>query len=90
MQRYLLSAQYIEDKDEYYNILTEYLMFTVKGQAYIQDIKFNKLPFNDYNITVCKMEYLRLYTHTCTPVDAEKFLTKNDVRPRRSWCSIFP
>ncbi|GAB1864647.1 Patched domain-containing protein 3 [Camponotus japonicus] len=48
-------AQYIEDKDEYYNILTEYLLFTVKGQAYIQDMKFNKLPFNDYNITTSQI-----------------------------------
>jgi len=52
IQFYLLLAQYIEDKDEYYNTLTEYLMFSVKGQVYIQDMKFNKLPFNDYNITV--------------------------------------
>nr|XP_012227308.1 PREDICTED: patched domain-containing protein 3-like [Linepithema humile] len=48
-------AQYIEDKDEYYNILTEYLLFSVKGQAYIQDIKFSKLPFNDYNITTSQI-----------------------------------
>ncbi|KAL6427288.1 hypothetical protein ACFW04_008694 [Cataglyphis niger] len=47
--------QYIEDKDEYYNTLTEYLLFTVKGQAYIQDIKFDKLPFNDYNITTSQI-----------------------------------
>lgn len=52
----LVSAQFIEDKDEYYNTLTEYLLFTVKGQAYIQDMKFDKLPFNDYNITVRKVE----------------------------------
>lgn len=50
------SAQYIEDKDEYYNTLTEYLLFTVKGQAYIQNMKFSKLPFNDYNITVRRIE----------------------------------
>lgn len=43
----------IEDKDEYYNMLTEYLLLTKEGQTYIQDIKFNKLPINDYNITVC-------------------------------------
>lgn len=48
-------VQYIEDKDEYYNTLTEYLLFTVKGQAYIQDMKFNKLPFNDYNITTSQI-----------------------------------
>ncbi|CAL1688249.1 unnamed protein product [Lasius platythorax] len=48
-------AQYIEDKDEYYNTLTEYLLFTVKGQAYIQDMKFDKLPFNDYNITTSQI-----------------------------------
>ncbi|XP_011151061.2 patched domain-containing protein 3 [Harpegnathos saltator] len=48
-------ASYIEDKDEYYNILTEYLLLTVEGQAYIQDIKFDKLPFNDYNITTSQI-----------------------------------
>ncbi|XP_011632112.1 patched domain-containing protein 3-like isoform X2 [Pogonomyrmex barbatus] len=48
-------AHYIEDKDEYYNILTEYLLFTVKGQAYIQNMKFDKLPFNDYNITTSQI-----------------------------------
>ncbi|XP_011339858.1 NPC intracellular cholesterol transporter 1 isoform X3 [Ooceraea biroi] len=48
-------VEYIEDKDEYYNILTEYLLFTVKGQAFIQDIKFDKLPFNDYNITTSQI-----------------------------------
>lgn len=53
---YCLSAHNIEDKDEYYNTLTEFLLFTVKGQAYIQNIKFNKLPFNDYNITVRQRE----------------------------------
>ncbi|XP_011861607.1 PREDICTED: patched domain-containing protein 3-like isoform X1 [Vollenhovia emeryi] len=47
--------RYIEDKDEYYNTLTEFLMFTVKGQAYIQNMKFNKLPFNDYNITTSQI-----------------------------------
>lgn len=47
-------VRYIEDKDDYYNTLTEYLLLTVEGQAYIQDIKFDKMPFNDYNITVCK------------------------------------
>ncbi|XP_012234648.2 patched domain-containing protein 3 [Linepithema humile] len=48
-------AQYIENKDEYYNMLTEYLLFTVKGQSYIQDLKFSKLPFNDYNITTSQI-----------------------------------
>ncbi|XP_029156681.1 patched domain-containing protein 3-like isoform X1 [Nylanderia fulva] len=47
-------GQYI-DKDEYYNTLSEYLLFTIKGQAYIQDVKFDKLPFNDYNITTSKI-----------------------------------
>ncbi|XP_011693450.1 PREDICTED: patched domain-containing protein 3-like isoform X2 [Wasmannia auropunctata] len=46
---------YVEDKEEYYNILTEFLLFTVKGQAYIQNMKFNKLPFNDYNITTSQI-----------------------------------
>nr|XP_012227494.1 PREDICTED: patched domain-containing protein 3-like [Linepithema humile] len=48
-------AQYIEDKEEYYNTLTEYLLFTGKGQAYIQDMKFSKLPFNDYYITTSQI-----------------------------------
>ncbi|XP_072753049.1 patched domain-containing protein 3 isoform X2 [Anoplolepis gracilipes] len=33
----------------------EYLQFTVKGQEFLQDIKFNNLPFNDYNITTSKI-----------------------------------
>ncbi|XP_018402992.1 PREDICTED: patched domain-containing protein 3-like isoform X2 [Cyphomyrmex costatus] len=46
---------FIENRDEYYNTLTEFLLFTVKGQAYIQNMKFNKLPFNDYNITTSQI-----------------------------------
>lgn len=64
---YLLSAHFIEDKDEYYNTLTEYLLFTVKGQVYIQDMKFDKLPFNEYNITVRKKEQ---YVYFIYPTNA--------------------
>lgn len=48
-------ARNVEDKDEYYNHLTEFLLFSVKGRAYIQDMKFSKLPFNDYNITTTQI-----------------------------------
>ncbi|KAL0119259.1 hypothetical protein PUN28_009682 [Cardiocondyla obscurior] len=48
-------VHYIESSDEYFNTLTEFLLFTVKGQAYIQNIKFDKLPFNDYNITISQI-----------------------------------
>ncbi|XP_071561671.1 patched domain-containing protein 3 isoform X2 [Temnothorax nylanderi] len=48
-------AHYIDNKDEYYNTLTEFLLFTVKGQTYIQNMKFDKLPFNDYNITTSQI-----------------------------------
>ncbi|XP_014480960.1 PREDICTED: patched domain-containing protein 3-like [Dinoponera quadriceps] len=48
-------AEYIVDREEYYNTLTEYLLLTVEGQAYIQDIKFDKLPFNEYNITTSQI-----------------------------------
>ncbi|XP_014612878.1 PREDICTED: patched domain-containing protein 3-like isoform X1 [Polistes canadensis] len=44
-------AHYIESKDEYYGVLTEYLLLTMEGQAHIKDIKFDKLPIDDYNIT---------------------------------------
>lgn len=49
-----LVAQNIESKEEYYGFLTEYLLLTTEGQAYIKDIKFDKLPIGDYNITVSK------------------------------------
>lgn len=39
------------DRDEYYGSLPEYLL-TQKGQSYVKDIKFNRLPTVDYNITV--------------------------------------
>ncbi|XP_032681193.1 protein patched homolog 3-like isoform X3 [Odontomachus brunneus] len=57
-------ASYIEDKDEYYNVLTEYLLLTMEGQTYIQNIKFDKLPFNDYNITTSQipMQHIPLST----------------------------
>lgn len=42
----------IENKEEYYNVLTEFLLMTKGGQVYIKDIKFNKIPINNYNITV--------------------------------------
>lgn len=42
----------IESKEEYYNVLTEYLLLTKEGQVYIKDISFDKLPVGEYNITV--------------------------------------
>ncbi|XP_043256919.1 patched domain-containing protein 3-like [Colletes gigas] len=45
----------IESSEEYYNILTEYLLLTKEGQAYIKDINFNKLPAGEYNITTSQI-----------------------------------
>ncbi|KAF7383567.1 hypothetical protein HZH66_012917 [Vespula vulgaris] len=48
-------AHDIESKDEYYGFLTEYLLLTTEGQAYIKDIIFDKLPIGDYNITTSRI-----------------------------------
>lgn len=45
----------IESSEEYYNTLTEYLLLTKEGQAYIKDINFNKLPAGEYNITTSQI-----------------------------------
>ncbi|KAG7199741.1 hypothetical protein KM043_000413 [Ampulex compressa] len=48
-------ASDIESKEEYYNILTEYLLLTKEGQAYIKDINFDKFPVGEYNITTSQI-----------------------------------
>lgn len=54
----------IDSSEEYYNILTEFLLLTKEGQAYIKDINFNKLPAGEYNITVLINVYLyNIYTY---------------------------
>ncbi|KAK0090682.1 hypothetical protein PV325_008019 [Microctonus aethiopoides] len=53
------------DKDEYYGSLPEYLL-TQKGQSYVKDIKFNRLPTVDYNITVSKIQIQHIFINTTT------------------------
>ncbi|KAK2583937.1 hypothetical protein KPH14_001198 [Odynerus spinipes] len=57
-------AHDIESKDEYYGFLTEYLLLTTEGQAYIKDIKFDKLPIGDYNITTSKIPIQHVLVNT--------------------------
>lgn len=38
--------------------MTEFLLLTKEGQAYIKDINFDKLPAGEYNITVLINVYL--------------------------------
>lgn len=54
----------------------------MKGQGYIQDIKFNKLPFNNYNITVCKKDrYDLAYSLWKQISHEERFLDVADSSP---------
>ncbi|XP_043279634.1 patched domain-containing protein 3-like [Venturia canescens] len=50
------SGHAVESKDEYYGYLSEYLFVTKEGQSYVQDVKFNKVPIADYNITISKIQ----------------------------------
>lgn len=54
----------IESKEEYYNILTEYLLLTKEGQAYIKDINFDKLPAGEYNITTSQIPIQHIMINT--------------------------
>ncbi|KOC68201.1 Patched domain-containing protein 3, partial [Habropoda laboriosa] len=56
----------IESKEEYYNILTEYLLLTKEGQAYIKDIHFDKLPAGDYNITTSQIPIQHIMINTAS------------------------
>ncbi|XP_008554169.2 patched domain-containing protein 3 isoform X1 [Microplitis demolitor] len=51
------------DRDEYYGSLSEYLL-TRKGQSYVKDIKFSRLPTVDYNITTSKFEIQHIHINT--------------------------
>lgn len=43
----------VEDRNEFYGYLTEFLLLTKMGQAYVKDMKFDQIPVgNDYKITV--------------------------------------
>ncbi|XP_046427563.1 patched domain-containing protein 3-like isoform X1 [Neodiprion fabricii] len=53
-----------EDNDEYHSYLTEYLLLTKEGQAYIKDIKFNRIPINDYNITTSQIQIQHVLINT--------------------------
>nr|XP_033341116.1 patched domain-containing protein 3-like isoform X1 [Megalopta genalis] len=54
----------IESSEEYYNILSEYLLMTMEGQAYIKDIKFSKAPFGEYNITTSQIPIQHVLINT--------------------------
>nr|XP_031844694.1 patched domain-containing protein 3-like [Nomia melanderi]XP_031844695.1 patched domain-containing protein 3-like [Nomia melanderi]XP_031844696.1 patched domain-containing protein 3-like [Nomia melanderi] len=54
----------IESSEEYYNVLTEYLLLTKEGQAYIKDIKFSSLPAGEYNITTSQIPIQHVLLNT--------------------------
>nr|CAD7571049.1 unnamed protein product [Timema californicum] len=45
--------EFPEDEDGMKGYLSEYLLFTKEGQAFVKDIKFTQLPIGEYNITEC-------------------------------------
>ncbi|XP_012258315.2 patched domain-containing protein 3-like [Athalia rosae] len=53
-----------EDNDEYYGYLTEYLLLTKEGQGYIKDIKFNRIPIGEYNITTSQIQLQHVLINT--------------------------
>ncbi|XP_076245732.1 patched domain-containing protein 3 isoform X2 [Calliopsis andreniformis] len=56
----------IESKEEYYNVLTEYLLLTKEGQSYIKDINFDKIPAGEYNITTSQIPIQHVLINTTT------------------------
>ncbi|XP_024940827.1 NPC intracellular cholesterol transporter 1 isoform X2 [Cephus cinctus] len=54
----------IVDRDEYFGYLSEYLLFTLEGQAFIKDIKFDRLPIDDYNITTSQIQIQHILLNT--------------------------
>ncbi|XP_066595690.1 patched domain-containing protein 3-like isoform X2 [Prorops nasuta] len=56
----------IENKDEYYSVLTEYLLLTKEGQTRIQDIKFDKRPIGEYNVTTSQIPIQHILINTTT------------------------
>ncbi|KZC10954.1 PREDICTED: patched domain-containing protein 3-like [Dufourea novaeangliae] len=54
----------IESSEEYYNVLTEYLLLTKEGQAYIKDIKFSSIPAGEYNITTSQIPIQHVLINT--------------------------
>ncbi|XP_076280248.1 patched domain-containing protein 3 isoform X1 [Lasioglossum baleicum] len=56
----------IESTEEYYNVLTEYLLLTKEGRAYIKDIKFSNLPIGEYNITTSQIPIQHVLINTTT------------------------
>ena len=54
----------IESEEEYYNVLTEYLLLTKEGQVYIKDISFDKLPVGEYNITTSQIPIQHILINT--------------------------
>ncbi|PBC29212.1 Patched domain-containing protein [Apis cerana cerana] len=54
----------IDSSEEYYNILTEFLLLTKEGQAYIKDINFDKLPAGEYNITTSQIPIQHVMINT--------------------------
>ncbi|CAD6227822.1 GSCOCG00006280001-RA-CDS [Cotesia congregata] len=51
------------DRDEFYGSLSEYLL-TRKGQSYVKDMKFSRLPTVDYNITTSKFQIQHIHINT--------------------------
>ncbi|CAL7946435.1 unnamed protein product [Xylocopa violacea] len=54
----------IESREEYYNYLTEYLLLSKEGQAYVKDIKFDRLPAGEYNIMTSQIPIQHVMINT--------------------------
>ncbi|XP_076391692.1 patched domain-containing protein 3 isoform X1 [Megachile rotundata] len=54
----------IESKEEYYNVLTEFLLLTREGQVYIKDLKFDSIPAGEYNITTSQIPIQHIMINT--------------------------
>ncbi|XP_012277603.1 patched domain-containing protein 3 [Orussus abietinus] len=64
-EKWLQNTNYdVEDRDEYYSVLTEFLLLTKEGQSHIKDIKFDKLPIGDYNITTSQIQIQHIFINT--------------------------
>ncbi|XP_034935423.1 NPC intracellular cholesterol transporter 1-like [Chelonus insularis] len=63
--KWLINTTKDIDRDEYFGSLSEFLL-TRKGQSYVKDIKFNRLPIVDYNITTSKIQIQHVHMNTTT------------------------
>nr|CAD7410799.1 unnamed protein product [Timema poppensis] len=56
--------EFPEDEDGMKGYLSEYLLFTKEGQAFVKDIKFTQLPIGEYNITTSKITIQHILMNT--------------------------